>query len=62
MDLAKRRLAARQMTIDAKRLEARAILAAPGDAQQLHQQARALREAAARIAARANETEGGWLL
>jgi hypothetical protein len=50
------------MAGDAKRLEARATTAAPGQAEQLRGQARALREAAARIAERASKQEGGCLL
>jgi hypothetical protein len=62
MNLAKQRLAARQLAGDARRLEARALIAAPGHAEQLRGQARALREAAARIAERASQEEGGHLL
>jgi hypothetical protein len=62
VDLEKQRLAARQMAGDAKRLEARAMIAAPGHAEQLRGQARALRAAADRIAGRMREQEGGFLL
>jgi hypothetical protein len=56
------RKAIRQMIGDAKRIEARARIAAPGHAGQLEEQAKALRAAAARIAERVREKEGGHLL
>lgn len=62
MHLEKQRLAARQLAGDAKRLEARAMIATPGHAEQLRGQARALREAAARIADRVARQEGDWLI
>jgi hypothetical protein len=60
--LDQQRRAARQMAGDARRLEARAMIAAPGHAEQLRGQARALRDAAARIAQRVTEQEGGSLI
>lgn len=62
MSLENDRRAVRQMMGDAKRIEARALIAAPGHAAQLRQQANALRAAAGRIAARVREKEGGHLL
>lgn len=50
---------ARQFLVDAARLEARARIAGAGHAGQLLAQARALREAAARIAEREAAASGG---
>lgn len=62
MDLERQRRAAQQMASDARRIEARAMIAAPGHAELLRGQARALRAAAERIAERMREQEGGFLL